>query len=50
MSGMPATTQEEGEARPRKGKAPKEIDFEWVVTSATWDEMYALLEQLKKRK
>ena len=38
-----------GKLSPDRQKILEEIGFEWVLTSATWDEMYALLEQFEKR-
>jgi hypothetical protein len=34
---------------PDRQKQLEEIGFGWVLASATWDEMCALLEQFKKR-
>jgi hypothetical protein len=33
---------------PERQKRLEEIGFEWGLTSATWDEMYALLQQINK--
>jgi hypothetical protein len=38
-----------GKLDPDREKRLEEIGFEWVLTLATWDEMYALLKQFKKR-
>jgi predicted transglutaminase-like cysteine proteinase len=34
---------------PERQKRLEEIGFEWGLTSATWDETYAILQQFKKR-
>jgi hypothetical protein len=38
-----------GKLHPERQQMLEDIGLEWVLTSATWDEMYALLEQFEKR-
>jgi hypothetical protein len=41
--------KKKGKLDPGRQKSLEEIGFEWVLPSATWDKMFALLNQFKKR-
>ena len=41
--------KKQGKLDPDRRKILEEIGIEWVILSAKWDEIYALLEQYKKR-